>query len=83
MNKSDEDKVRELVERALTQVKDNQLGLHLAPDGVFRVNDHWWAVLAVENEPDSRMVVWDAIVHIEDILDEMEHDGIKLSVTAA
>ena len=79
----DREKVRVLIEGALTHLKDNRLGLHLAPDGIFRVNDRWWAVLATDQEPESRTIVWDAIVHIEDILDEMEHDGIKLSVTAA
>ena len=77
------DQVRAFVEEALEKIPKNRLGLHLAKNGIFRLNDRWWAALEPTTDPDSSSELWDAIVDVEEKLDEISGDGIKVQVTAA
>jgi hypothetical protein len=84
MEKSEESRVKELVEAAIGSLKDNPLGVKQSPVAVHRVDGRWWVVLEISNEPEGRREVWDLISRLEDWMEQQNDSlGAKVTLTAA
>lgn len=76
--------VKDIVQDALAKLSSNPLELEVAPDGVRRVDTHWWVVLLPRKEPEFRHLAWEQAAMIGELLDEdrVRAKG-KINVTIA
>ena len=84
MKELTEDRVRKLVERAIENLRPNDLGFRLSKDGVHQVDGRWWAVVELKSEPGNRSEVWAILDQLAQFIEEDDPRGAELiSLTAA
>jgi hypothetical protein len=59
--------------------------IKLAENGIREVDGRWWAVIDTSIEPPDRTSIWDAVAHLEDLIESeaTKSADIKVLVTAA